>query len=348
LSGSRSGKPKALALISGGLDSSLAVAVCRELGVEVVGLHFENVFHAGAQGEESFAARSAKSLGVEMLVRDSTPMLMSAVRNPKFGYGRHLNPCMDCREHMMKVARGLLAEVGASFIISGEVLGQRPMSQRRDAIARIEREARVEGLVLRPLSAKVLPETLPEREGWVDREKLLGIRGRSRRAQYQLAEQLGVTVFSSPAGGCLLTDPGFSARMRDLLEAAPDFDTNDVELLKLGRHFRLSPDCKAVVGRDQEDNTRIEALAREGDVLVEVAAGHSPTTLIRGGAGEERVHDAAAITVRYSKSRTEPGAEVAVWRPSEGQHRDGAATITAAPMDEDAVDRLAVGRVGDA
>jgi tRNA U34 2-thiouridine synthase MnmA/TrmU len=347
LSAGSSNRIKALALVSGGLDSSLAVAVCRELGIEVVGLYFENVFHAGSRGDASFAARSAQALGIEMVVRDSSPMLMQAVRNPKFGYGRHLNPCMDCREHMMKVARSLLDELGASFIVSGEVLGQRPMSQRRDAMKRIEREAGVEGLVLRPLSARVLPESVPEREGWVDREKLLAIRGRSRRPQYELAEKLGVTVFSSPAGGCLLTDPGFSARLQDLLDHCPDFDENDAELLKSGRHFRLSPECRAAVGRDQEDNSRIEALARTADVVVEVAAGHSPTTLVRGRVDEDALRTAAALTVRYSKSRRDPEAECEHWQPAEGQQRGQGSHLTVAPLDEDAVESLAVGRVGD-
>lgn len=331
--------------MSGGLDSSLAVAVCQELGVEVVGLYFENVFYARRRGEESFALRSARALGVELIERSGTGMLMNAVRNPKFGYGRHLNPCMDCREHMVRTARGMLAELGAAFIVSGEVLGQRPMSQRRDAIRRIEREAGAEGLVLRPLSARVMPETIPERQGLVDRGKLLGIRGRSRRAQYELAEKLGVTVFSAPAGGCLLTDPGFSARMEELMEAAPGFDENDVELLKAGRHFRLSAGCKAVVGRDQEDNEFIESLAREGDALLEVAAGHSPTTLLRGRSGEEELRAAAAITARYSKSRGEAEVECELWRPAEGGERGEGRRLTVAPAQEETIDRLAIGRV---
>jgi tRNA U34 2-thiouridine synthase MnmA/TrmU len=341
------GQVKAIALMSGGLDSSLAAAICLELGVEVVGLYFENIFHARRREEESFARRSADALGIELLVRDSTAMLMAAVRNPKFGYGRHRNPCMDCREHMLKVARGMLAEQGARFIVSGEVLGQRPMSQRRDAIKRIDREAEVEGLVLRPLSAKVMTESLAESQGWVDREKLLGIRGRSRRSQYDLAEKLGVKVFSSPAGGCLLTDPGFSARLEDLIEHFPEFDENDARLLKSGRHFRLSPAARAAVGRDQEDNGRIEALARAGDVLVEVAAGHSPTTLLRGDVGDEALRLAAALTARYAKSRNLPEVECEHWRPADGEKRGSGRRLTVAPADEDLVEELAVGRADD-
>ncbi len=336
-----------MALISGGLDSSLAAAICLKLGVDVVGLNFQNVFHPGRRGAGSAARRSAEALGIELLTRDSTAMLMQAVRNPKFGFGRHRNPCMDCREHMIGVAKGLLGELGASFIVSGEVVGQRPMSQRSDAIKRVDRAAGAEGLVLRPLSARVMAETLPEREGWVPREKLLGIRGRSRRAQYELARRLGVTEFSAPAGGCLLTDPGFSARLGELMEHDPEFDENDIELLKFGRHFRLSPGAKAAVGRDQEDNQCVQELARAGDVLVEVTAGHCPTTLVRGEAGEEELAAAAALTARYSKSRGEARVECEYWRPADGEQRETGRRVTVAPMDEDTVERLAVGRVSD-
>jgi hypothetical protein len=246
---------------------------------------------------------------------------------------------------MMRQAKGLLAELGARFIVTGEVLGQRPMSQRLEAMKRVDREADVEGLVLRPLSARLLAETVPEREGWVDRAKLLGIKGRSRRAQYELAGTLGVTVYSAPAGGCLLTDPGFSARVQDLLDHCPDFDADDVELLKFGRHFRLSPAARAAVGRDLEDNAGVEGLVRAGDTLLEVAAGHSPTTLLRGAASEPALRAAAELTVRYSKSRTEPSAEVLYWRPADGQPREAASRFTAAPMAEPAADALAIGRV---
>ena len=338
---------KALGLLSGGLDSSLAIGLMQKLGIEMIALNFENVFHPGVRGGESFADRSARALGVELLKRDSTEMLLAAVRNPRFGFGRHLNPCMDCRTHMLTVAKGMLAKLGAGFIVSGEVLGQRPMSQRRQAMDRIDRAADVEGLVLRPLSAKAMPQTLPEREGWVRREDLLGIRGRSRRTQYQLAETLGVRHFASPAGGCLLTDPGFTSRMQDLMDGDPDFTENDVELLKTGRHFRLAPGCKAAVGRDQADNERIESLAGPGDVLVEVAAGHSPVTLVPGKASEDDLARAAALTARYSKSRGESKVECSLWQPARGEDRGKGRRLETAPASEETIDRLAIGRTGE-
>jgi tRNA-specific 2-thiouridylase len=203
----------------------------------------------------------------------------------------------------------------------------------------------VEGLVLRPLSARNLAETVPEREGWVRRDELLAIRGRSRRTQYELARRLGVTVFSAPAGGCLLTDPGFAERLRDLLDRGVDFTENDVELLKHGRHFRLSETVRAVVGRDQADNDAIAALARPGDALVEVAAGHTPTTLVRGRVDEEALRAAAALTARYSKSRELPEVECLVRRVLEGGGRREEPRLAVAPAADDLIERLAVGRV---
>ena len=198
-----------------------------------------------------------------------------------------------------------MEEVDAAFIFTGEVLGERPMSQRREAMRLIERKSGLDGRLLRPLSAKLLPPTIPEKEGLVDRDKLLAIGGRSRKPQIALAEQYGIADYPCPAGGCRLTDPGFARRMRDLVRHKDDFDLNDVNLLKVGRHFRLSPEAKAVVGRDQEENRRILALVKEGDILFEVQDWGSPVTLLRGQTSERKVHLAAAITVRYSDAPAE-------------------------------------------
>jgi tRNA U34 2-thiouridine synthase MnmA/TrmU len=339
---------RALALLSGGLDSSLAIRIVQAQGVEVVALHFRNIFHCVQRqpGEPSFAERSARALGVELIVLDNTPMLMAAVRNPKYGYGKRLNPCLDCREYMFGVAKAMLPERGARFLVSGEVLGQRPMSQRADAMKRLDRAAGVEGLLLRPLSAKAMAETVAEQQGWVRREELLAIRGRSRRVQYDLAKRLGVTEFSAPAGGCLLTDPGFAARMEDLLELVPEFVENDVELLKFGRHFRLGPGTRAAVGRNLEDNSGIERLARPGDLLVEVAAGGSPTTLVRGALADDAVGLAAALTARYSRSRELAEVECQCFPVVAGPARGEGRKLSVAPAADAELDRLAIGRVG--
>jgi hypothetical protein len=183
------------------------------------------------------------------------------------------------------------------------------MSQHRQAMRIIDHESGLDGRLLRPLSARLLPPTMPEKEGLVDRDKLLAIGGRSRKPQIALAEQYNIGDYPCPAGGCRLTDPGFARRMRDLVRYKEDFDLNDVNLLKVGRHFRLSPGVKAVVGRDQEENRRVLALAKEGDILFEVQGWGSPITLLRGEAGVEEISLAAAITARYSDAQ---GAEVAV------------------------------------
>jgi len=185
-------------------------------------------------------------------------------------------------------------------VFTGEVLGQRPMSQHLRAMRIIDAESGLADRVLRPLSAKLLPPTYPERQGIVQREKLLGIHGRSRKEQISLAAQYRIADYPCPAGGCRLTDPGFSRRMRDLVTHEPDFDLNDVNLLRVGRHFRLSPSSKAVVGRNEEENRHLGALARPGDILFEVPGVGSPLTLLRGSARSSEVDDAAAITARYS------------------------------------------------
>ena len=329
---------KALALISGGLDSALAMALVKRQGIDVYALHFRHVFQPYSGGSPAY--ETARSVGVEPNFFDFTPVMLSYLKKPSHGYGRNLNPCIDCRIHQLRVARRVMKEQGCDFIVTGEVIGQRPMSQREDAIGLIEREAGVEGIVLRPLCALHLPETGPEKAGLVERAGLLGLRGRVRRPQLDLAKELGVTGFSSPAGGCLLTDPGFSLRLRDLLEhASGELDANDVELLKCGRHFRLGPATKFVVGRNEKDNERIMGLARPGDVVVRAAEGSSPDTVIRGDIGEEDIYKAAEITARYSRWRQQDKvAMVAVRPPSEEVWR----FIEVAPADEIVAAKFAV------
>jgi tRNA-specific 2-thiouridylase len=229
-----------------------------------------------------------------------TEEIFQAIKEPRHGYGSGMNPCLDCRILMFSRARERMEEIGAAFVFTGEVLGQRPMSQHRRAMRIIDRESGLDGRVLRPLSARLLEPTVPEREGLVDREKLLAIQGRSRKPQMTLAEQYSIADYPCPAGGCLLTDPGFARRMRDLVRFCPDFDLNDVNLLKVGRHFRLSPGARVVVGRNEDENRRLQVLAREADFRFEVEGYGSPVTLLRGGADGREIHLAAAITARYS------------------------------------------------
>ena len=296
---------KAIALLSGGLDSTLAARLVLDQGIELEALNFMTVFCTCTnKGATCLASQKAvETLGIPLRVFNVSEEYLNVVRNPKHGYGSNMNPCIDCRIFMLKKAKAYMEESGGSFIVTGEVLGQRPMSQRRDAMRLIEKEAGLEGLILRPLSAQFLPVTLPEREGWVDREKLLNIQGRSRKPQMKLAEQFNIRDYPCPAGGCLLTDPGFARRIRDLMDHQYDFSLNDVHLLKFGRHFRLSPTVKLVVGRNEEENQKIETFSQAGDVLLKTVRYPGPVSLLRGETDETERERAASITARYSKAK---------------------------------------------
>jgi tRNA U34 2-thiouridine synthase MnmA/TrmU len=303
---------KAIALLSGGLDSTLAAKVVMDQGVELEAINFLTVFCTCTQrGESCLASQKAVGdLGISLKVFNVSEEYLNVVKSPKHGYGRNMNPCIDCRIFMLKKAKAYMEEVAASFIVTGEVLGQRPMSQRRDAMRLIEKEAGLKGYILRPLSAKFLPITIPEKEGWVNRERLLGIQGRSRKPQIELAEHYGIRDYPCPAGGCLLTDPGFAKRLKDLMLHAPDFSLNDVHLLKMGRHFRLSPKLKLIVGRNEKDNRKIQTFAQEGDILLKTVHHPGPLSLLRGEADGTGIERAASVTVRYSKARDLKRAEV--------------------------------------
>lgn len=320
---------KAIALLSGGLDSTLAAKIMMEQGIELEALNFLTVFCTCTnRGETCLASQKAvKNLDIPLKVFNISEEYLSVVKHPKHGYGSNLNPCIDCRIFMLKKSKAYMEKIGASFIVTGEVLGQRPMSQRRDAMRLIEREAGLEGLILRPLSAKVLPMTIPEKEGWVDREKLLKIQGRSRKPQIELAEHYGIYDFPCPAGGCLLTDPGFGRRMKDLMDHQPDFSLNDAHLLKFGRHFRLSPEVKLVVGRNEEENQKIETFSREGDMLLKTARYPGPLSLLRGKYIEGDVERAAAITVHYGKAKDLENVEVTCRRMGEDRSQSVIASV---------------------
>lgn len=331
---------KAVALLSGGLDSRLAIRIVQELGIEVHAVNCVSCFSTGGSRSRSrhkalmregrgagsgpprvFAVKAAaEQLGVPLKVVPISKELIEIVKNPRHGYGRNMNPCIDCRILTFRLAREYMKEIAASFIITGEVLGQRPMSQRRDAMRLIDREAGVEGLVLRPLSAKCLAATMPEREGWVDREKLLSISGRSRKEQIRLAEFYGIRDYPSSAGGCLLTYEGFANKVRDIL-AHKDADINDMVLLKVGRHFRLPQGGKAVVGRNKEENRRILNLARNGDVILRPPENlPAPTALLRDSDSEKETAITADLCISHSKLRSEPFIPIECYRyeaPSE-------------------------------
>ncbi|NIS59913.1 MAG: hypothetical protein GTO13_04155 [Proteobacteria bacterium] len=303
---------KAIALLSGGLDSTLAVRVLLDQGVEVEALNFMTLFCRCTAKEStcSSSQKAARMLGIGLQIRNISDEFLEVVRHPKHGYGKNVNPCLDCRILMFKKGREYMNQNGASFIVTGEVLGERPMSQRREAMHIIERESELQGLILRPLSAKLLPLTIPEKNGWVSRETLLAITGRSRKPQIKLASDYGINDYPCPAGGCLLTDPGFALRMKDLMKNNPDFSLNDVHLLKLGRHFRLTPLAKVVMGRNEGENDKILSLAKEGDTILSVKHFPGPLTLARGELSQQEILRSAVITAKYSKAKSLPEVEV--------------------------------------
>ncbi|MGO9567490.1 MAG: 7-cyano-7-deazaguanine synthase [Desulfomonilaceae bacterium] len=259
---------KAVALLSGGLDSALAIYLVKRQGIDVIAVHFTSFFsQLDAGDDDSPLRRLARQLNVPLRLLHKGKDFLKLLRNPRYGYGKNLNPCIDCRIYTFVKAKELMEEIGASFLITGEVVGQRPMSQRRNAIRLIEKRSGCDGLVLRPLSAKLLPETRAEETGAVDREQLLDVAGRGRKVQLRLAAEFGLSGYSPPAGGCLLTDKKFSSRVRDLLAHADEVSPEDLELLHLGRHIRIRPGLKIVIGRNEAENQRIERLAAVGSLF---------------------------------------------------------------------------------
>ncbi len=306
---------KAVALYSGGLDSTLAILLVMRQGIEVTALTFLTHFGCDISDRSScsknpFAA--SESFGFSVKLCHLSDKFIEIVKNPKFGHGKNMNPCIDCRILMLKEAKEFMRMQGADFIITGEVLGQRPMSQRRDTFPKIDREAGLDGYVLRPLSARLLKPTIAEQMGIVDRERLCDFYGRSRRPQMRLAEEFGLKEYPAPAGGCLLTDPIYSYRLRDLLKHNPEPELREINLLKVGRHFRSSANCKIIVGRNKNENTIISNLADEKDYLLWVDGFGSPLTIVCGNVEQKDLGLAAALCARYSDARDMEHVEVSV------------------------------------
>ena len=296
---------KALALLSGGLDSTLAVKVMLEQGIAVEALNFTSPFctctskNAGCKSE---AVRVAEEFNIPIKVMHKGTDYLEIVGNPKHGYGKGMNPCIDCRIFLLRKAKEYMAESGADFVITGEVLGQRPMSQRRDTLRLIERESGLEGLLLRPLSAKHFAPTIPETEGWVDRERLLAIQGRSRKEQMQLADELDVKNYPCPAGGCLLTELSFVSKVKDVFDHSDTLNPRDFRLLKLGRHFRIGERTKVIVGRNEAENHVLDAAVQEGEAALRWEEGGSPLTVVMGKLDVTVLETAAKILLRYTKA----------------------------------------------
>jgi tRNA U34 2-thiouridine synthase MnmA/TrmU len=284
-----------IGLISGGLDSILAARVLQDQGIQIIGISFVTPFFGSERGE-----RAAAMLDIKLKVMDITKVHLEIVRSPKHGYGREMNPCIDCHALMFREAGKVMEADDADFLFSGEVLGERPMSQNRQALRIVAKESGYEDLILRPLSAKLLQETLPERAGKVVRKRLLDIAGRSRKRQMDLAAHYGITEYAQPAGGCLLTEPGYARRLKELMEHSPELEVRDVQLLRIGRHFRIDTGEKVIVGRNQDENKKLLSMKDESDIILDVRDYPSPISIIPHGASEETIAEAASICVRYS------------------------------------------------
>jgi tRNA U34 2-thiouridine synthase MnmA/TrmU len=302
---------RALGLTSGGLDSIVSALVVKDQGIEVSWVNFETPFFGPDK-----ARRAARITGIPLDVKNITSAYIKMLKSPDCGYGANMNPCLDCHALMLKIAGSIMKKEGFDFLFTGEVLGQRPMSQTKPSLRYVEKKSGLGGHILRPLSAKLLPPTVAEEQGLVDRERLLDISGRSRRRQMELADVFGVTDYPTPAGGCLLTDPGFSRRVKDLIEHQDDCQGQDFELLKHGRHFRLSDKYKVVVGRTKEDNRQISRLVDPGkDMELRMMDRPGPTVVIPSGAPDEIVSEAATLCVAYSKAHDSLTARVFVKGP---------------------------------
>ncbi len=331
---------RALALLSGGLDSILATKLILDQGIEVVALNFILPF---AAEKEDYAGEVTKRFGMRLVRVEASEEYLELVRNPKHGYGSGMNPCIDCHIYMLREAKRIAKSLGADFIFTGDVLAERPMSQYRKALELEEKEAGLEKMVLRPLSAKLLPETIPEREGLVDRSKLLDIRGKSRKPQIALAKEFGMEDdYPSPSGGCLLTYREFASKLRDLFDHNERVTMRDVRVLKIGRHFRFGL-SKIIVGRNETENTLLLNLKNPEDYVFEVPYYGSPITIMEGEKSKEAIELAAKLTARYSDATV--GAEekevlVEVKYEYKEQKEAQVTSIVVSPVDENGIVRL--------
>lgn len=295
---------KAIALLSGGLDSILAVMVARKQLIDVTGLAFVTPFFNAAK-----ATAAARQIRLQLMIEDITDEHLQMLKSPRYGYGKNMNPCIDCHTLMLKIAGRKMEETKADFLITGEVLGQRPMSQTKQSLYVVAKNSGYADFILRPLSALLLEPIKAEREGKIDRSQLLGISGRGRKDQMRLAEEFGIRDYPPPAGGCLLTDPMFARRLKDMMSRGEDRQIRDYDLLRYGRHFRTEDGQKIIVGRSNADNEALRRLTIDDDWVCNMATHPGPYVLVPYG-GESAREFAAALCVRYSDAPNDAPADV--------------------------------------
>jgi len=307
-------KKKVVALLSGGLDSQLAIKMMQEQGFDVSAVAIKTPFCDFDCGRGcGFEIRErADDLNVNLKTVYLGDEYIEMLKHPKHGIGAGFNPCIDCRSMMFDAAKKHMEDIGAEFIISGEVLGQRPMSQHAPALRTIEKESDLVGKIVRPLSAALLPETDPEKNGLIKRENLGMIRGRTRRNQLDMAKKYGIENPPNAGGGCLLTEPQFGIKAKDLFSHTENPTINDIDLLKIGRHFRLDEQTKFIVGRNKDENEMIKAIALPGDILLEAKDFVGPVSILRGSNAKEHLKFASSVTLRYSDAPNNEQAIVSI------------------------------------
>ncbi|MBS3112823.1 hypothetical protein J4418_01960 [Candidatus Woesearchaeota archaeon] len=294
---------KAVGLFSGGLDSALAIKLMQDQGIEVIALNFISPFCTCTGGGCSIT-ELAKKLGVEVIMMKKGADYMRILRRPKFGYGKNMNPCIDCKIYILKKAKQYAKKIGAKFLFTGEVVGQRPMSQKTNTLMQIEKEAGLKNKLLRPLCAAHLPETEAEKKGWIDRNKLLNITGRGRTRQLDIAEEYKIKGFMCGGGGCRLTHEEYGRKIKDYFEHTKKTRMRDIILLNYGRHFRHRQN-KIIVGRNYFENEKLLTLRGKGELVFEVLGHGSPVTLLQGKPNTGAVKIAAGLTARYSDAKSE-------------------------------------------
>jgi tRNA-specific 2-thiouridylase len=299
---------KGLGLCSGGLDSILSALLLKSQGIDVTWICFETPFFSSEA-----AQKASDQTGIPLMTCDITDEYMEMMKNPKAGFGKNMNPCMDCHTLMFAKAGEVLKNKDFHFLFSGEVLGQRPKSQNKNSLRYVEKNSGFDGQILRPLCAKLLPQTLVEQKGLVDREKLMDISGRSRKAQMQMANDFGIKEYPSPAGGCLLTDIIFSTRLKDLMYVQKTYKKNELYLLKYGRHFRLDDKTKVIIGRSKKDNEQlIKYYDKNSDVLLKHSIMPGPDVILTGPPTNQNLQQAAAFCAGYTKSKAGDNALIRV------------------------------------
>ena len=299
---------RALGLFSGGLDSLLAAKLVLMQGVEVTGLVFTTPFF-----NEKKALRTCDAIGIDLIVKDISEVHFEILKSPKFGYGKNMNPCMDCHALMIKIAGDIMMQDGYDFIFTGEVLGQRPFSQNRKSLDRVARASGYQDYLLRPLSGRLFKSTIAEDKGIIDRGKLLDIQGRSRKRQFALAREWGIAQHAKTGGGCILTEPGFSLRLKEAFRDNPELTHADIEILKIARHFRISDRTRLIGGKDQDDKEKLEELAEDSLILAKIPVIPGPTAVLTEIPTDEELTIAARIVARYADTEHEKTYNVEFW-----------------------------------